>query len=155
MSMAAGEAMLGGHYVGQVHILPVRIYYEDTDFSGMVYHANYLRYFERGRSDALRLAGVHHAALWEREESLAFTVQRMDIEFIQPGRIDDLLEVRTVFLKTSGARVKARQAILRDEQEIARARVFAACINHEGRPRRVPAEMAAAMAPYMIDDDGF
>src|SRR5215470_16995647 len=84
------------------HRLPVRVYYEDTDFTGVVYHANYLRYFERGRSDFLRLRGVSHTSLRERAEPIAFVVRRMEIEFISPARVDDALLVRTAYAALKG-----------------------------------------------------
>ena len=87
------DAPSSGRFEGREHILPVRIYYEDTDFTGVVYHANYLRYFERGRSDALRAAGVSHADLLEEERPTAFTVVRMEIDFRRPARIDDAREL--------------------------------------------------------------
>src|SRR3954451_12506655 len=84
-----------GWLVGREHQLPVRIYYEDTDFSGVVYHANYLRYFERGRSDFLRLAGISHTDLGALPEPLVFAVARIDIRYYRPARIDDLIRVVT------------------------------------------------------------
>src|SRR5215475_10199806 len=86
-----------GRFEGRTHILPVRIYYEDTDFTGIVYHANYLRYFERGRSDFLRLAGVHHNALLDAADPLGFAVNRINLEFLKPARIDDALLVKSHF----------------------------------------------------------
>jgi len=129
---------LGGLFRGKTHVLPVRVYYEDTDFSGVVYHANYLRYLERGRSDFLRLIGVHHADLWAMAEPLAFSIARMELEFIRPARIDDALEVRTQYTRAGGARLEAAQSIRRGEDELLRAKIFAACINGEGKPRRLP-----------------
>ena len=78
-----------GRFEGREHVLPVRIYYEDTDFTGVVYHANYLRYFARGRSDALRAAGVSHTDLLGDERPSAFTVVRMEIDFRRPARLGD------------------------------------------------------------------
>lgn len=138
-----------GRFEGQTHILPVRVYYEDTDFSGVVYHANYARYLERGRSDCLRDAGVHHKDLWERAEPLAFTLQRLDMTFLAPARIDDVLEVRTTYTAATGARIEADQAIFRGDEELVRAKVWAACINHEGKPRRLPREVVEALARHM------
>ncbi len=80
-----------GWLVGREHQLPVRIYYEDTDFTGVVYHANYLRYFERGRSGFFRLVGVSHSALLERPDPAAFTIVRMTLDFKRAARIDDAL----------------------------------------------------------------
>ena len=123
--------------------LPVRIYYEDTDFSGVVYHARYLHFFERGRTEALRACGVHHSEMLKREEPLAFAVRKMTTEWISPARIDDLLEVRTRFLDFKGARMLLSQEIHRGGALIARADVEAACMNLDGRPRRLPADLMA------------
>ena len=123
--------------------LPVRIYYEDTDFSGVVYHARYLHFFERGRTEALRACGVHHSEMLKREEPLAFAVRKMTTEWISPARIDDLLEVRTRFLDFKGARMLLSQEIHRGDALIARADVEAACMNLDGRPRRMPADLMA------------
>lgn len=122
-------------------VISVRIYYEDTDFSGVVYHAAYLKFFERGRTEALRACGVRHADLLRRDEPLAFAVRKMTTEWIAPARIDDLLEVRTRFREIRGARLLLDQEIRRAETLIARADVEAACMNLEGRPRRAPAEL--------------
>src|SRR3569623_75796 len=103
-----------GHIEGRDHLLPVRVYYEDTDFTGVVYHANYLRYFERGRADFLRLAGGSHTALRGRDEPIAFVVRRMEIDFVRPARIDDALVVRTCYEQLKGPRIFARQRLERD-----------------------------------------
>ncbi|MEP2828014.1 YbgC/FadM family acyl-CoA thioesterase [Parvibaculum sp.] len=146
---------ISGRIEGQVHKLPVRVYYEDTDFSGIVYHANYLRFAERGRSDFLRLAGVHHTDLFDTEDPVAFAIHRMEMDFRQPARIDDRLEVHTVYVRASGARIKAEQSIWRlgpdskPVDELWRAKVFAAVLDKEGRPRRLPAAVKEALAPYI------
>ncbi|MEM9619453.1 MAG: tol-pal system-associated acyl-CoA thioesterase [Pseudomonadota bacterium] len=126
--------------------LPIRIYYEDTDFSGVVYHAAYLKFFERGRTEALRACGVHHSEMLEREEPLAFAVRKMTTEWIAPARIDDLLEVRTVFASFRGARMFLDQEIWRAETLLARAGVEAACMSLEGRPRRLPKDIAGRLS---------
>jgi acyl-CoA thioester hydrolase len=125
----------------RTHLLTVRIYYEDTDFSGVVYHAAHMKFFERGRTEALRDVGVHHSELLKREEPLAFAVRKMTTEWIAPAKIDDLLEVRTRFLAAKGARMFLSQEIWREETLIARAEVEAACMSLSGRPRRLPKEM--------------
>lgn len=125
---------------------PIRIYYEDTDFSGVVYHASYLKFFERGRTEALRASGVHHTALLNRAEPLAFAVRKMTTEWIVPARIDDLLEVRTWFREIRGARMLLGQQIWRDATLLASAQVEAAAMTLEGRPRRVPADIATMLA---------
>jgi acyl-CoA thioester hydrolase len=124
-------------------LFPIRIYYEDTDFSGLVYHARYLHFFERGRTEAIRECGVAHTALLAREEPLAFTVRKMTIEWLAPARMDDLLEVRTHFGDAKGARMILVQELWRRESLLAKADVEIACIALDGRPRRVPAEIVA------------
>ena len=121
---------------------PVRIYYEDTDFSGVVYHAAYLKFFERGRTEALRASGVHHSELLTRAEPLAFAVRKMTTEWIAPAKIDDVLEVRTRFAGAKGARMFLSQEIWREDLLIARAEVEAACMTLSGKPRRLPESIA-------------
>lgn len=124
---------------------PIRIYYEDTDFSGVVYHAAYLKFFERGRTEALRASGVHHSELLDRDEPLAFAVRKMTTEWIAPAKIDDMLEVRTRFKEAKGARFFLDQEIWRDDTLIARAEVEAACMSLSGKPRRLPADVLEAL----------
>ena len=126
-----------------VYRLPIRIYYEDTDFSGVVYHAAYLKFFERGRTEALRACGVHHSELLAREEPLAFAVRRMTTEWLIPAKIDDMLEVRTRFVSAKGARMMLSQEMWRDDVLLARAEVEAASMSLSGRPRRLPADILA------------
>lgn len=152
--MTAEAAALGGRFEDRVHILPVRVYYEDTDFSGVVYHASYLRFAERGRSDFLRLAGVHHAELLDDEQARAFAVRRMEIDFLKAARIDDVLEVRTTFGHASGARLLAQQEIRLGSEPIWRADIVAACIDLDGKPKRLPEPVRAALAPYLVKSVG-
>jgi len=142
------EEASAGWLEGIEHVLPVRIYYEDTDFTGVVYHGGYVRFFERGRTDFLRLAGISHAALLERPDPLAFTVVKLAIEFKRPARIDDALQVRTRYTAVRGPRLFISQRILRGAESIAEAEVEAACIDLAGRPRRPPADLVQALAPY-------
>lgn len=141
----AWEAQLSGAIHGTCHRLPVRIYYEDTDFSGIVYHAGYLRFMERGRSDFLRLAGVAHTALaaGETGEPLAFAVRAMKIDFLSPARIDDVVVVETQFSALAGARIELQQqVVLASGPQAGRVLVSAAVtvvvISLEGRARRLP-----------------
>lgn len=143
------DAPTSGRLEGRLHWLPVRIYYEDTDFSGVVYHANYLRYFERGRSDFLRLAGVDHSALLEGEAPTAFAVNRIAIDFLKPARIDDALAVRTAYDTIKGPRLLISQAILRGGEEVARAQVEACCISLTGRPKRPPLLLVEKLKPFL------
>jgi acyl-CoA thioester hydrolase len=148
MSEAAAALPSAGWFEGREHLLPVRVYYEDTDFTGVVYHANYARYFERGRSDFLRLAGVRHAELLAAETPTAFTVTRLSIAFLGAARIDDALTVRTAFDYAKGARLFIRQRIVRDQTVICEAEVEAACIGLDGRARRPPRSMTEMLAPW-------
>ena len=125
----------------------IRVYYEDTDFSGIVYHAAYLKFFERGRTEALRSCGVHHSEMLKRDEPLAFAVRKMTTEWLAPARIDDLLEVRTNFAGTKGARMFLSQEIWRGEDLLSRAEVEAVCMSLTGRPKRLPAEFVARFSP--------
>ena len=132
---------------GREHVLPVRIYYEDTDFTGVVYHANYLRYFERGRSDFLRLAGVSHQSLLELPDPAAFTVTKITVAFKRAARIDDALSVRTTYDAIKGARLMISQRIFRGDDLMATADVEAACIGLDGRARRPPPGLVEALKP--------
>ncbi|HEX3367082.1 YbgC/FadM family acyl-CoA thioesterase [Phenylobacterium sp.] len=140
-----------GWLVGREHQLPVRIYYEDTDFTGVVYHANYLRYFERGRSDFFRVVGVSHSALLERPDPAAFTITHITVDFKRAARIDDALLVRTTYDSVRGPRLFISQRITRGEELIAAAQVEAACIDLKGRARKPPSGMAEALAPLFAE----
>lgn len=137
-----------GRIDGREHVLPVRVYYEDTDFTGLVYHGAYVRFFERGRSDFLRVTGMKHAELSMRADPLAFAVTRLDIAFRRAARIDDALVVRTAYDTVKGPRLFVRQRIDRGSELIAEATVEAACIDLSGRARRPPPDLLAALAPF-------
>lgn len=130
-------------------VFPLRVYYEDTDFSGFVYHASYLRFFERGRSEALRLAGVSHHDLLALEPPAAMVVRHMDITFVRPAVVEDDLIVRSHFTHARGARVRIEQALERGDEVIAKVRVEAALINLDGRPRKFPADIADKLSPFI------
>ena len=138
-----------GRFDGRDHLLPVRVYYEDTDFTGLVYHANYLRFFERGRSDFLRAAGVGHAELLEAEPPLAFVVAEMNIRFLKPARIDDALAVRTRYEAVRGPRLIIEQTITRGDEVLCTASVTAVCIHLDGRPRRPSAGLMDKVRPWL------
>lgn len=122
--------------MAEPHRFSVRVYYEDTDFSGIVYHAAYLHYFERARTEFLRTVGVHHSELMR--EGIAFAVRSMQIEFDAAAQIDDLLEVETVVEEMTAARLRLDQRILRAGKVITRAKVLVVAINEGGRPARLP-----------------
>ncbi|MBD0413822.1 tol-pal system-associated acyl-CoA thioesterase [Oryzicola mucosus] len=146
---ASLEAGLSGALTPFGHRLMARVYYADTDFSGVVYHARYLEFLERGRSDFLRLAGVHHTELADGKhgEKIVWIVRRMEIDFRSPARIDDILTVDTRTIDISGARIVMGQQIRRGDDLLIEARVEAAIIGESGRPRRFPKEWIAAFMP--------
>ncbi len=148
--MTASSQPSAGWFQGREHFLPVRVYYEDTDFTGVIYHANYVRYFERGRSDFLRLAGIDHAELLDRPDPAAFVVTRLLIDFKRPGRIDDALLVRTTYDVVKGPRLEIAQTLLRGEQVLATAEVHAACIHLDGRPRRPPPVLGEKLGRFFL-----
>ena len=133
---------LAGRLTGDGHELVQRVYFEDTDFSGRVYHARYLHFMERGRSDYLRLLGFHHRQL--ARDGLAFAVRHMEIDFFEPAEIDDVLTVRTRRSVVSGARIVLEQKISRSEACLAAAKVTVALVGPAGRALRLPAEVRAA-----------
>src|SRR5918998_1554369 len=137
---------LSGFLAGGTHRLPIRVYYEDTDFSGVVYHASYLRFMERGRTDFLRLAGVDQSTLHAEGEGLIFAVRRMTIDFLKPARMDDVLVVRTRTEEVRGASLVIAQAILRDDETILTADVRVAALAG-GRPARIPDGLRAILKP--------
>lgn len=140
---------LSGELTATGHRLLARVYYADTDFSGVVYHARYLEFLERGRSDYLRLAGVRHTELLEglRGEKIVWIVRHMEIDFIKPARMDDVLTIDTRTESISGARIFMAQEIRRGDDALIAAKVEAAIIGENGRPKRFPAEWIAAFMP--------
>ncbi|MEW9806121.1 tol-pal system-associated acyl-CoA thioesterase [Mesorhizobium sp. ZMM04-5] len=145
----AQAAGLSGELTPFGHRLLARVYYADTDFSGVVYHARYLEFLERGRSDYLRLAGVRHTELADglRGERIVWVVRRMEIDFVRPARMDDVLAVETRTEKISGARIFMAQQIVRGGETLISARVEAAIIGENGRPKRFPDEWLDAFLP--------
>lgn len=150
MSDAAINSVgLSGELTDFGHRLIARVYFADTDFTGVVYHARYLEFLERGRSDFLRLAGVHHTELAQglHGEKLAWVVRRMEIDFRSPAHIDDILTIDSSTETISGARIFMAQQIRRGDDLLIEAKVEAAIIAENGRPRRFPKEWAAAFMP--------
>ena len=139
---------LDGAIVDGRHAMTVRVYYEDTDFTGIVYHANYLRFMERARTNYLRLVGADHRVLFESAEQeapgFAFVVHSMTIDFRRPARMDDVLEVITEPQVVKGASITLRQRVLRGEELLVEATVRFALIS-EGRARPIPKALRVAM----------
>jgi acyl-CoA thioester hydrolase len=142
------QANLSGTFRDGRHVLAVRVYYEDTDFSGVVYHASYLRFMERGRTDYLRLIGVDHRALFEESEREApgfhFVVRSMNIEFLKPARMDDILEITTAPEEVRGASLTLHQRVTRGAETLVEARVRVAFVSG-GKAQRIPKPLRIAM----------
>lgn len=131
MTVYAGEMDAQG-----AHNFVVRVYFEDTDFSTNVYHASYLKFFERGRTEFLRAHNLHHASL--AELGLAFAVRSMEIHYDRAAHIDDVLCVKTFVSEVTAARVMLEQVITRDDLVITRAKVVAVLMTLDGKPKRLP-----------------
>jgi acyl-CoA thioester hydrolase len=132
---------LSGELTAHGHMLTQRVYYEDTDFSGVVYHARYLHFLERGRTDFLRCLGIEQAKMAAASDNLVFVVHRMEIDFRSPARMDDILTIRTLTEKAAGAKLVLGQEIRREGTLLITARVVVAVINPRGRPQRLPAAL--------------
>src|SRR3569623_2054609 len=134
-------AHLDGEIRDGRHHMQVRGYYEDTDFSGIVYHANYLRYMERGRTNHLRLMGAEQQALFEQAETegagFAFVVRSMELDFFKPARMDDVLDIVTWPVAVKGASIVLAQEVRRGEDVLVKAQVRGADIC-EGRAQPIP-----------------
>jgi acyl-CoA thioester hydrolase len=130
------------------HRMQVRVYYEDTDFSGAVYHASYLRFMERGRTNFLRLLGADQRVLFEaagqEEEGAAFVVRAMQLEFLKPARMDDVLDILTEAAEVTGASIVLHQRVLRGDEVLIDARVKVAFVAG-GRPRPIPKPLRVAI----------
>jgi acyl-CoA thioester hydrolase len=139
---------LDGEIRGGRHVMPVRVYYEDTDFSGVVYHASYLRFMERGRTNYMRLLGTDHRALFEQTEQeapgFAFVVRTMNIDFLKPARMDDVLDVITAPEEVKGASIILLQRVTRGEDVLVEAHVRIAFVAG-GRARPIPKSLRLAM----------
>jgi len=152
--MSSANESIGMHHrlAGEIregrHLLAVRVYYEDTDFTGVVYHASYLRFMERGRTEYLRLLGTDHRALFEETEQEApgfhFVVRSMRIDFIRPARMNDVLSVITRPRDVKGASITLNQQVARDGETLVEAEVRVAFVSG-GRAHRIPQALRTAM----------
>ena len=127
------------------HSMPLRVYYEDTDAAGIVYYANYLKFAERGRTEMMRALGFAHSRIYA-ETGIAFTVRRLAADYRSPARLDDALTVATRIVEIGGATLLLDQQIRRDSAVLVALDVLVACVGRDGRPRRVPAGLRAALA---------
>src|ERR1700753_172386 len=146
-------AFLDGEIRDGRHHMQIRVYYEDTDFSGIVYHANYLRFMERGRTNHLRLMGAEQHALFEQahEEApgCAFVVRSMQIDYLKPARMDDMLDVVTWPVAVKGASITLAQEVRRGDDVLVKAEVRVACIS-EGRAQPIPQALRVLMKADIV-----
>lgn len=134
------------------HWLPVRVFFEDTDAGGIVYHANYLKFMERARSDFARLIGIDQNAMMEGDDPLGFVVKRIDIDYARPARLDDALVVETRLKVLKGASMESLQIVRRGDEIMTQATVRIACLDRNGRARRFPDAVRHAFAPFEIQE---
>jgi acyl-CoA thioester hydrolase len=126
--------------------LKLRVFYEDTDAAGIVYYANYLKFVERGRTEMMRALGFEHTGI-EAATGVLFTVRRLSADYRQPARLDDMLSIDTRVLEIGAATLRLEQLVCRDSAVLAALDVLVACVGRDGRPRRVPPQLRAALAP--------
>jgi acyl-CoA thioester hydrolase len=148
IDIPANTAPYEGHFDGPCHKFAVRVYFEDTDFSGVVYHARYLHFMERARSDMLARAGIDQRAAHDAGAG-AYAVTQMDIKYRRPARFDDALLVTTDIVQLRGASIDMRQIITRQDEVIISASVTAAFVSPDGRPLRQPKQWVAAFGAIM------
>jgi acyl-CoA thioester hydrolase len=151
MTTRNAPAQASGGFDGRVFVFPIRVYYEDTDFSGVVYHASYLRFMERGRSEFLRAAGAPHQSMLTAVPPLFWTVRRISVDFARPARVDDSLTVRTRARELAGARLRLEQAVCRTDEILVRAEVEVCVIGFDGRPRRLPEHVREKLHVFVED----
>ena len=126
------------------HRFELRVYYEDTDFAGIVYYANYLKFIERARTEALLAAGIDQVAL-EREQGTVFAVRALSVDYRAPARFQDVLTVRTTAAAVTAARARLIQEVWRTDELLVAAEVDVVCLGRDGRPRRLPEPVRAAL----------
>lgn len=133
----------------KAHVLPLRVYYEDTDAAGIVYHANYLRFMERGRTEFLRELG-HDLAALRSGSGINWAVKRLAIEYLAPGRLDEALQVITTVEALRGASVDLRQRVMRGDTMLTDSTLTLVCMNEAGRPVRLPSDARQALSERAI-----
>lgn len=144
----------GGVFDGSRHLYAVRVYYEDTDLSGITYHANYLRWFERARSDLLRMLQIDQRAAIESEsDSGAYAVSEINIKYLRPAKLDDDVVIETTCTELGAASCRMHQIARRGEEKLCEANLRVGFITLEGRPRRQPPEWRAAFHEFMTREE--
>lgn len=142
----------GGILDGALHLYAVRVYYEDTDLSGITYHANYLRWFERARSDLLRLLGIDQRAAIEAGVG-AYAVAEVNLKYLRPAKLDDDVLIETRCTELGAASCRMHQAARRSGDPLCEATLRVGFLSPDGRPRRQPAEWHAAFRTFMNEEN--
>jgi acyl-CoA thioester hydrolase len=142
---------LAGRIEGDKHILPIRVYFEDTDCGGVVYHANFLKFCERGRSDFIRLLGIDAQGLANPDEGepAIFVVRRVEIDYLKPGRMDDVLEVVTTCAEIGSASLVLGQEVRRGGTVLVKAKVTVVLVGKSGKPQRLGAIVRGALQRFV------
>lgn len=150
-AMASRWPDIAGRIEGRTHVLPIRVYFEDTDAGGVVYHASYLKFAERGRSDFVRLMGVSHLALADPRngEPAVFVVRHLAIDYRRPSRLDDLLEIVTECVEIGGASLKIRQEVRRADEICAVLDVVCVLMAKTGKPIRISTREREALQRFL------
>ena len=142
---------LSGIIKEKTHFFQIRVFYEDTDFTGIVYHANYLKFAERGRSNFLRLLGINHSELISSNEPKYFVVYKMVSRFLGTAKIDDVLEVRSSFKGVNGPRLIIDQDIFKDEKKVFSANIEFALLDKKAKPKRFPDDIKSKIIKYLSE----
>ena len=133
-----------------VHLFPIRVYYEDTDAGGIVYHANYLKFAERARTEMLRFSGREQFRMMA-DEGIGFAVRQCNVDYFRPAQLDDILEVRTTIREVAGASLRLQQDIYRDDDLLTSLQVRLAVMNRQGRPVRLPEDIRDSLMPHVVE----
>ncbi|GAB5469476.1 MAG: tol-pal system-associated acyl-CoA thioesterase [Rhodospirillales bacterium] len=142
-----------GRFDGREHRYALRVFYEDTDAAGIVYYANYLKFAERARTEAMRLSGRGHQD-FARDEGLVFVVRHVEVDYLVPAVLDDIVLVRTRFTHMGAAYIDAEQRLFRDETLLARVVMRVVSMTKAGRPARIPPDWRMHFQAYLIDRAG-
>jgi len=140
---------LSGIIKQKTHFFQIRVFYEDTDFTGIVYHANYLKFVERGRTNFLRLLGINHSELINSNELKYFVVYKMNSKFLGTSTIDDILEVRSILIGIEGVRLKIDQDIYKGEKKVFSANIEFVLLDKNSKPMKFPDDMKLKIKKYL------
>lgn len=146
------SSSLAGRVEGHTFLMPVRVYYEDTDAGGVVYYANYLKFAERARSEMLRHLGLENSAIQD-EHGIALVVRKVTAEYHRPAQLDDLLDVELKLTSLKGARIEGEQRILRGDELLVTIYIQLACMKLTGGPGRLPQNVRNLLQTFVIPDE--